>query len=546
MSKRLGVNPRRIFVKENNRKRTRTACNSCNIRRVKCSGKQPCDACFAAQRLCDYPSTDKKVFVGKGEYEDLKASKSLLDKCLAEFLPDPEQRQSYLSQALQDTNASQVGSAQPSKDDEVHSGSSAASISTSARSPPCETAPRHHHHSRHGAHVPKLEQLDIGATEGSLLQDRDGNKRWLGGTSGATFLDHLKKFMHTLKSSLGYCGTNADTSPGLKFLASRGQYQTSDSQLLFTPASDRIDTTLSLESWEVAGSLLAKADEYLQSCGSTWACGGIYYFGDLSVQAWLAVQRDETRRREVAFYEAAFALGTIYSLTAASSRRDGQLGESFFAKARNILGDPTEIFLYSFRDVPALIMMAMYMAEMNRRDNAYIYLSYAITISCMFGGMKGSFNDERDKRIVWTLFCLDREYACLMGRPPLYSDEAFQLHLPDTTPILPLPSGLLAHIELSKIAGYLVTNTYSIAPRQAVDRCSNPFLNSLHMLQQWRERLPPDLRIPLEVQPEYQSQISTEDFPADVRQKFKEQLKDNTLPFDRALCVLHMKWNQAS
>lgn len=106
-----------------------------------------------------------------------------------------------------------------------------------------------------------------------------------------------------------------------------------------------------------------------------------------------------------------------------------------------------------------------------------------------------------------------------------------------------MPSGLLAHIELSKITGYLVSNTYSIAPRQAADRFQNPFLNALHMLEEWRERLHPDLLIPLEVQPEFQSQLLTEDFPADVRKTFN---KNNTLPTDRALCMLHMKWNQAS
>lgn len=87
-------------------------------------------------------------------------------------------------------------------------------------------------------------------------------------------------------------------------------------------------------------------------------------------------------------------------------------------------------------DVATLAMMAMYMSEMNRRDNAYMYLSYAISICCMFGGLQGSFSElgERDIRIIWTLFCLTRELSCLMGRPPLYPIEAFQLPYPTAAP----------------------------------------------------------------------------------------------------------------
>lgn len=269
------------------------------------------------------------------------------------------------------------------------------------------------------------------ATEGSLLEDNDGTKRWLGGTSGATFLDHLKKFMHTLKSCLGYNGA----SPGSHFLASRGHYQTSDSRLLFTPAEDPQNTFTASDHW-TASSRLSKVDEFLQGSSGTSACGGIHYLGDFSIENWFTVQQDASRARELAFYEAASALGTIYSLTATNSRRDGQLGETSFANARRILGDPTDISHYNMHDVATLAMMAMYMSEMNRRDNAYMYLSYAISICCMFGGLQGSFSElgERDIRIIWTLFCLTRELSCLMGRPPLYPIEAFQLPYPTAAP----------------------------------------------------------------------------------------------------------------
>lgn len=329
----------------------------------------------------------------------------------------------------------------PIKEEDIaYSSSPAASVSTVALSPPHEFVQQQYQLS-HQADVPQrksVSSMDAAATEGSLLQDRDGTKRWLGGTSGATFLDHLKKFMHTLKSSLGYSSTPTETSPGFGFLASRGHYQTSDSRLLFMPTTQESTNPFSPSgNWSTAGARLSKVSEHMQDCMSRWKCGGIHYFGDFSVEGWAVAHQNDSSSinnapppRELAFYEAAFALGTVYSLTTAKSRRDGQLGEMSFARARKILGDFTDI-RYGMDDVPTLALMAIYMVEMNRRDSAYILLSHALTICCMFGGLKGSFSSEKDRRVVWTLYCLEKDASCLMGRPPLYPDEAFQLPYPE-------------------------------------------------------------------------------------------------------------------
>lgn len=333
-------------------------------------------------------------------------------------VPDLRARTRFQAQ-LQQVVDSMPG-ATAAGDDERLNMSPAASSSTLGSSPQSSTCQQHR------SHLPRRATGDTDAapTEGSFLQDHDGTKRWLGGTSGATFLDHLKTFMHTLRTALGYNETPTETAPGSSFLASRGQYQTSDSRLLNMPILDHTSTVAQISD-EQAGHLFFQVNKYMQNFMGQWPCGGIYYFGDFSLQGWKSAQG-----RELALYHAAFALGTIFSLTAANSRQDGQLGEMFLATARKILGNPWDISHWSIRDVPALALMAMYMAEVNRRDNSYSYLSYAMNICCMCGGLRGLSGDEKDIRIVWTLFCLTREAGCLMGRPPVFSDEAFQLRDP--------------------------------------------------------------------------------------------------------------------
>lgn len=72
---------------------------------------------------------------------------------------------------------------------------------------------------------------DAEATEGRFLADDDGTERYLGETSGATFLDHLKTFMRQMVS----LSFQPDLGEGSSFVTSIGRYQTFDSRPLANP-----------------------------------------------------------------------------------------------------------------------------------------------------------------------------------------------------------------------------------------------------------------------------------------------------------------------
>lgn len=68
-----------------------------------------------------------------------------------------------------------------------------------------------------------------------MLRDPDGTFRYLGETSGATFLDKLKHFMLTLVPINLYADR---TTAGSNFCDTIGQYQTFDSRPLPDPAGE--------------------------------------------------------------------------------------------------------------------------------------------------------------------------------------------------------------------------------------------------------------------------------------------------------------------
>lgn len=81
-----------------------------------------------------------------------------------------------------------------------------------------------------------LDPDDGDLADGRLLCDPDGNIRYLGETSGATFLDHLKHFMSTVFPVTFH----PDFEDGSSFVRSIGHYQTFDSRPLPNPEGEAL------------------------------------------------------------------------------------------------------------------------------------------------------------------------------------------------------------------------------------------------------------------------------------------------------------------
>ncbi|KAH6639155.1 fungal-specific transcription factor domain-containing protein [Boeremia exigua] len=350
--------------------------------------------------------------------------------------------------------------------------------------------------------------------EGRLLHDPDGASRFLGESSGATFLDQLKQFIRTLLRSLAYVPGADD---GFGFVASVGSYQTYDSRPLANPNVD----PHWLPSQPEISTMLHELRQYIQDGNGAFKSGGIFWWGDLeqlpvplaSPMSITAMTMNDAHRY-LAFYHACFALSV--SLRHSSLRlSDYQSGEAYFKRARMLLGNPVETVHFALEDVPALSLMGYYLIEVNRRDAAYMYVSLAVHTAIIHGSFRHAV-DERSKRMFWTLYIMDRWISMLMGRPPIIPDDAIRLPLPAPDPSMPPCVGLCANIRLAKISGYIVRETYGIAPRypRAVGSEEN-IKRALKMLHDWYSQLPEEL-----------------EFRPDQR------------PLDSACCTLHMYYNQ--
>lgn len=267
--------------------------------------------------------------------------------------------------------------------------------------------------------------------EGRLLQDLDGVVRYLGSTSGATFLDLVKEFMTTI-FPLAWPG--AQHGAEMTFIGSLGRYQTWDSRPLIV---QDVDPFWHPSKTEMA-MMMVRFRYFLQDGSGDFASGGIYYWNDLDLSFFdtkmSEIPTDPHLLRRLALFHAALAMACQVEAVAEDNNDSTRRGETFFARARWLVGNPLDTTLSNIFDVPVLAMMSIYLVGMNRRDAAYMYVSLGMHIAVMNGVHRGWVHDEQCKRSFWTLYIMDRWLSVLNGRPPAILDEAIRLSLPLDAP----------------------------------------------------------------------------------------------------------------
>ena len=196
--------------------------------------------------------------------------------------------------------------------------------------------------------------------------------------------------------------------------------------------------------------------------------GGLFYYYNIDelvsqYQAYVADPSGGQAAQNMAVTNAAFAVACQFNPSCSPDwERSG--GQTFFARARDLIGNPLDVS--TINDAAVLALLGFYLLNSNRRDAAYIYVSVAMHILVVHGVHRGWMIEEDGKRLFWTLYNLDRWLAKLMGRPAMIDDASIKLDLPREARGMPSPKGLCAHIELSRISHYIVSERIRVETGQ--------------------------------------------------------------------------------
>lgn len=287
-----------------------------------------------------------------------------------------------------------------------------------------------------------IDERDAQEARAKLLYDADGTQRYVGETSGAAFMDRIKELIASVvplpSQSQAAQSSSANPSDGSKFLSSLGEFHT------FTTISkiNHNVNPLILPAEENLRQMLRETRHVLQDGNGSWPSGGICWYGFIDEMPRLprsahviAGCDDLEAYSELALTQATLAmhLFSCCEWPIGENNIDRRPGEVYYARAEALLQHPLDGRNCSLRAISTMALMATYLLEETKRDAAYMHIAAAVHM-CVILGIHRAFRDESTRRVFWTVYCLDRWIGCVLGRPPMISDDAIQLGEPEDAP----------------------------------------------------------------------------------------------------------------
>ncbi|KAK7433292.1 hypothetical protein QQZ08_000230 [Neonectria magnoliae] len=144
-----------------------------------------------------------------------------------------------------------------------------------------------------------------------------------------------------------------------------------------------------------------------------------------------------------------------------------------------------ELFEYVHKNVPTLTAMhsygklgveifglfAIYLQNMHRREEAYLYISTALRLAIshkyhQVSGTKHLMKSEKVhlNRLWWTVYMQERRLAAATGNPSGIRDESIDVELPTNSPGFAPAGPLCINIKIARVTGRILSVLYGPEP----------------------------------------------------------------------------------
>ncbi|KAL1303722.1 hypothetical protein AAFC00_007069 [Neodothiora populina] len=423
------------------------ACVRCRTRKIKCTGRHPCEKCVARDVPCIFEEKEKRVVVTQGFIDSLRSNVG----GSGSGAPD----------------ASAVPYTSPAPDD------ASPSFSSSLRSP--------------------VQSISYNAVRGSLMThsparsslhsglERQGQPPARTTTEGGD-ADH------------GLTNTLVDSIPQVRV---RGNGQHSHSSTLsfsrrvrnMIQSSDKIvgprdatlvrdDMTYSIK-WPALNLRLDDIDlppldfaEYLTSTVTFYA-GPLYdlydkaaflrrlraYYGSVASK-----QPEEPGLWHIQML-LVFALGR--AILAREHFKCGPAGTTYFLRALDALPDTHRLYEDPVLSIEILCLLTLFMQAIDAGQEAYGYIGQALRIAIAHGLNRGSeaesvgvIASQHRYKLWWTVYIIDRRACALMGSPSGIHDEDVFLPEPLLDGVSESDFALAMHVKISSLLGGILDIIY--------------------------------------------------------------------------------------
>ncbi|KAI9164139.1 transcriptional regulatory protein [Paramyrothecium foliicola] len=172
-----------------------------------------------------------------------------------------------------------------------------------------------------------------------------------------------------------------------------------------------------------------------------------------------------------------FAVGKLFLAECEEgSEADEAPGNKLFEFAVANLPPLSEQYAHRTLAVETLALMGLYLQNIDRQLEAYIYTSTALRLAVAHGFHRKSrvrhlLPSERVQlnRLWWTVYMQDRRLAAATGNPFGITDESIDLDMPSDSPGFSPAAPLQLNIKIAKITGRIIRVLYGTRDRTEVD-----------------------------------------------------------------------------
>ncbi|KAF4982938.1 hypothetical protein FZEAL_1508 [Fusarium zealandicum] len=160
------------------------------------------------------------------------------------------------------------------------------------------------------------------------------------------------------------------------------------------------------------------------------------------------------------------AIGTLFD--ADPEGNDEFSGVRLFDYAHKNAPTLTELRAYGKVGVEIFALFAIYLGNMNRKEEAYLYVSTAMRLAIAqkyhrVCGTRHLMQSEKIhlNRLWWTIYMQERRLAAATGNPLSIADEAINIPLPTDSPGFPPAGPLCTNIRIAKATGRILAVLYN-------------------------------------------------------------------------------------
>ncbi|KZF21338.1 hypothetical protein L228DRAFT_249146 [Xylona heveae TC161] len=415
-------------------RRAANACQRCRSRKVKCSGKHPCNNCEKRSLECIFDEEDRKILVSERLYQELK--RKVQDIETGHYTSNKRRRTSQEDETYDEDNVVDDREISP------------------------ESAPGTGDDQHHSRDEPCFSSNPL-VSPSKYIKDKNGSRRrtwyYLGPSSTWSFSRRVLNLLNEqLRPSTPRDIPLAQDGDAYKIRWTRAKPDEPPDISALPPLdfSIYLMNTVKFNLGQVYR--LFDEEEFLRNLYE--------FYGDSFRKV------DESRLWYCQFL-LILAFGKAFLMNRKPTS-DAPVGVEYFVRAMSLLPEFPELWMEPILAIEVLALIALYLHSVDMRDSSYCYLGQALRMAVVEGLHRslpveqlGEKLAQRSSNIWWTVYILERKLSLSLGVPVFVRETDITSELVDPTTSPPRTAALVLNVKISRVISYILNTVYGVDER---------------------------------------------------------------------------------